>query len=131
MTTLKSLLIALALGATTVATASDINTIAKPTSPVTYRVAMYASASSPSLLKVNVEKEAGKQVAVNLKDAQGNTLATQMLNKKPGSYQLKFNLSELPDGTYTVETVSGEEVSSQTITLKTTPVAISRTVAIQ
>ena len=131
MTTLKSLLIALALGATTVATASDINTIAKPTSPETYRVAMYASASSPSLLKVNVEKEAGKQVAVNLKDAQGNTLATQMLNKKPGSYQLKFNLSELPDGTYTVETVSGEEVSSQTITLKTTPVAISRTVAIQ
>lgn len=131
MTTLKSLMIALALGAATVATASDVNTITKPTSPATYRVAMYASAASPSLLKVNVEKEAGKQVAVNLKDAQGNTLATQMLNKKPGSYQLKFNLSELPDGTYTVETVSGDEASSQTITLKTTPVAISRTVAIQ
>ena len=132
MKTIKSFMIALALGAATVANATDANTVVKPTSPATsYRVAMYASAATPSLLKVNVEKEAGKAVTINLKDEKGNILASQILNKKPGSYQIKFNLSELVDGTYTIETASGTEMSSQTVTLKTAPVAINRTVSIQ
>ncbi len=125
-----SLMIALSLGFVTFASADDNRSTANTTTAGNYRTAIYTSVNTPSTLRVNVEKQAGKALVINIKDEKNNILATQYLTKKSGTFSAKFDLSELEDGTYNVEIAGDNEVTSKSITLKTTNVAVQRSVSV-
>ncbi len=124
-----SLMIALSLGFVTFASADD-NRTANTSTESTYRTAIYTSATTPSTLRVNIEKQAGKALVINIKDEKNNILASQYLTKKSGTFSAKFDLTALEDGTYNVEVVGDKEVTTKSITLKTTNVAVQRTVSV-
>ena len=120
--------LALALTVSTVsltASAKDDKVKAAPKAPASYKVAVFPSASTPRL-NVIVEKATGGPVEVRLKDAKGHVLHTSYLQKKDGKVWSKFDLSELEDGSYTVEVTNGADVTTKEITLSTKPVATSR-----
>ncbi|WP_071501346.1 hypothetical protein [Arsenicibacter rosenii] len=125
-----SLMIALSLGFATVASADDNRSAATTATSNSYRTAIYASPYSPSTLRVNVEKQAGKALVINIKDKQNNVLASQYITKKSGTFSAKFDLSQLEDGTYHVEVISDNEVTAKSITLKTTSIDVKRSVSV-
>ena len=123
----QSLLTALLLStATLVATAAT--TPATPMNPTattaSYKVAVFPS-PNPSKLNVYVEREPGKQMVITLKDAAGEVLGKQIVGKKQGSFHFQFDLSELQDGAYKVEVVSGSDVTVHPVTLTTQPAQVS------
>ncbi|OIN55576.1 T9SS type A sorting domain-containing protein [Arsenicibacter rosenii] len=97
---------------------ADDNLKTKETAPATYNVGMYVSKNT-STINVMVEKQAGSTVKVSIKDEAGKVLATQSLNGKEERTWTKFNLSQLNDGTYTVEVSNGKEVTVKEVKLAT------------
>lgn len=119
----QSLLTALLLSmATLISTAAT--TPATPMNPTvttaSYKVAVFPS-PNPSKLNVYVEREPGKQMVIMLKDASGDVLGEQLIGKKQGSFHFQFDLSDLQDGTYKIEVVSGRDVTIHPVTLTTQP----------
>lgn len=119
-----SLLTALLLSTATFA--SDATT--KPTTSAnptvttdSYKVAVIPSAI-PSKLNVYVERNPGQVMLVSLKSTDGKVLAKQFVSKKQGNFRFKFDLSDLEDGTYSVEVASGKDVTVYPVTLATQPV---------
>ncbi|WP_338873116.1 hypothetical protein WBJ53_29715 [Spirosoma sp. SC4-14] len=125
----QSLLAALLLS--TAALTTDAT--AKPVNPVTtssYKAAVYPSLNA-SKLHVVVERQPGQAMAVYLKDSHGNRLAQQLVNKKLGTFRFQFDLSDMQDGNYTVEVVSGNDVALYPVTLTTKPSqAVTRTLTL-
>ena len=119
----QSLLIALLSTAALVSTAATTPVTA--TNPavttISYKVAVFPSSTAPSRLNVFVERKPGQQMIISFKSAEGNVLAKEFINKKQGNFHFQFDTSELEDGTYTVEVVSGNDVTKHPITLSTTP----------
>lgn len=119
-----SLLTALLLSTATFA--SDATT--KPTTSAnptvttdSYKVAVVPSAT-PSKLNVYVERNPGQVMSVSLKSTNGKVIAKQFVSKKQGNFRFKFDLSDLEDGTYSVEVASGKDVTVYPVTLATQPV---------
>ena len=105
---------------------------ANPTATTnSYKVAVYPSTTTPSKLNVMVEREPGKVMSIYLRNADGNVLATQYIGKKEGNFWLKFDLSDLQDGTYRVELVSGNDRSVHQIELSTKTAQSTRTIALK
>lgn len=132
----QTLLAALLLTAPILATTANAAAINRPDEPTVvnhftasnpaFRVAVYPAAA-PMLLRVAVEKQTDQPLTIRLRDASGKMLEEQYLGRKQGNFQYRFNLSDLADGTYSVEVSNGTEKSVHPITL-TTP---NRTVAVQ
>ncbi len=70
-------------------------------------------------INVNVEKPAGESLRVEFVSKQGNVLAEQFVGKQSGTYTMKFNVEQLPDGVYGVRIVGKEKVGEYSFTLKT------------
>lgn len=62
---------------------------------------------------------------VSLKTADGKVLAKQSVSKKEGNFRFQFDLSELQDGSYSVEVSSGNDVTVYPVTLATQPAQVS------
>ncbi|UFH55670.1 hypothetical protein [Spirosoma sp. KNUC1025] len=127
-----SLLTALLLSTATFAsTAATTPTAANPTvTTSSYKVAVFPSAT-PSRLNVFVERTPGQSMVVSLKSTEGKVLGKQLISKKQGNFRFQFDMSELQDGTYTVELSSGNDVTVYPVTLASQPIQVStRTISI-
>jgi hypothetical protein len=126
----QTLLAALLLTAPTLATTANAAAMKRADEPTTanhtiatnaFRVAVYAGAK-PMAINVVVEKQTPKLMIIRVVDQRGSVLEEQAIGRRQGNFQYRFNLSELADGTYSVEVISGTNKSSHPITL-TTPTA--------
>ncbi|MBN8822814.1 MULTISPECIES: T9SS type A sorting domain-containing protein [unclassified Spirosoma] len=95
-----------------------------------YKVAIYPSAV-PSKVNVMIEREPGKAMEISLLDSDGFTLATKYINKKEGNVHVKFDLSELNDGAYQIQIVSGSDKSVHAMSINTPTAQPSRTIAVK
>jgi hypothetical protein len=94
----------------------------------TFRVAVYGAAK-PMTIKVVVDKQMPQSMTIRVVDQRGTTLEEQTIGRRQGTFQYRFDLSELADGNYSVEVISGTDKSSYPITL-TTPTT-DRTITVQ
>ena len=105
--------------ATFASTVTSTPTSANPTVITdSYKVAVFPAAA-PSKLNVYVERNPGQMMYVSLKSANGKILGKQVVNKKQGNFHFQFDLSELQDGAYSVEVLSGKDVTVYPVTLAT------------
>lgn len=137
-TVIKSFLLGVSLFATFVAlliaSASAVN--ARPMGIdkkviTTVRHAAFA-ASTGEVVNVNVEKPAGQLLRVEFVNKTGKVLAEQFMGKQAGSYGMKFNVAQLPDGDYKVRIVGKEVVGEYNFALKSdADVTPTRTLTIE
>ncbi len=114
-TTLNSLLIAFAL-VSSLSTLSQANPIIRPgKQAVTYATSLYTA--TDGRLVLSMEKQAGNYLTVRVNKANGTTLLTQQVAKRQTSAQVRFDLSQLPDGDYTIEVSNGEKVTTHQVSL--------------
>ena len=113
-TLITTLALALSLATVTVA---QTNGIDRPTNVARYETGIYTTAAGK--LQVSVDKQAGGTVAVSLKDANGSVLFTRRIAKNDTQYRNRFDLSQLPDGTYQLELTNGVDVTRQTVVIVT------------
>ncbi|MVM35081.1 hypothetical protein GO755_33960 [Spirosoma sp. HMF4905] len=122
-TFVQSLLTALLLSTATFASplaTTPAKSAAEPVTTGSYKVAVFPS-SKPSRLNVFVERTPGQKMAVSLKSADGTLLGKQLVGKKQGNFCFQFDLSELNDGSYSVEVAAGSDVTVYPVKLATQP----------
>ncbi len=123
-TTIKTIAVILGLAFSTASYASgDDKTTTKP---VSYEVGAYIS--NDSKIRVGIKKDFGKRLSVYLKDANGNVIFEENLGKKRANYAVKLNLTELQDGEYSLEVLSGNELFKKKININSRK--IERTVVL-
>jgi hypothetical protein len=100
---------------------------ATPNKPKTFEVGIYQSINT---LKMNVmiEKSADNGLIVELKNKNGDTLASERVGKNDKSYHAKFDMSGLEDGKYTFEFTKGNEKVTRDVELST---KIDRQIGVQ
>ena len=96
-----------------------------------YKVAIYPSGLASTKLNVIVERQVGQSMEISLKDSEGSLLATKYVSKKEGNVHIKFDMSELSDGTYSVEVVSGTDKTVHVMTLVTKAAQSVRAVSVK
>ncbi|GAB3020617.1 T9SS type A sorting domain-containing protein [Spirosoma pulveris] len=132
-TLIKSLALAFSLAVVTsvysFANATATNPIGRPSKVATYKTGIYTTASGK--LNIALDKETNGRVDIRLKDTTGKVLYAQYLGKRDKGCRLSLNLSDLEDGTYTVEISNGAETTTQNVVLSTNqPTTPNRLVAI-
>ena len=121
---IKPLLVAAILVSSVAASFATAKPITKPEKPATvYQSGMYTAADGRLVVMLN--KQAGSKVSVSVKNAAGTSLFTEYMPKRENKACLKFDLSQLQDGTYTVEITNGTDVTQRQVTLSTKQVAES------
>ncbi|MET7259107.1 hypothetical protein ACWKW6_27110 [Dyadobacter jiangsuensis] len=80
-------------------------------------------------IEVNVIK-AEKEVSVNVVDQFGHTLASKVIDKEDAATRTKFDLSQLPDGSYKVVLIDGKHKAVKNIELNTRSVEAQRVVSV-
>lgn len=70
-------------------------------------------------LNVNVDKQLGGQVEVQLKDAGGNLIFQKMMSALDTKARLRLDLSELSDGDYVLKVTNGLEMIVRDIKIAT------------
>ena len=78
---------------------------------------------------MNVIK-AEKEVSVNVLDQFGHTLASKVIDKDDAATRTKFDLSQLPDGSYKVVLIDGKHKEVKDIELNTRSVEAQRVVSV-
>ncbi len=89
------------------------------------------AANAGRTINVNVEKPAGESMRVEFVSKQGKVLAEQFVGKSSGTYSVKFNVEQLPDGVYGVRIVGKEIIGEYSFTLKTPQTETGRTLTLQ
>ncbi|GAB3498094.1 hypothetical protein GCM10027341_19160 [Spirosoma knui] len=128
-TYIKSLFVALTIGAVTSANAfSDPNPITRPTAAASYKTGIYTS--NTGKLNIALDKQKGGTVDISLKNAEGKVLYNKHLGKNESTCRTRLNLDELEDGVYYVEISNGVETTRQSVTIATKkPSTPERTIA--
>jgi hypothetical protein len=122
----NTLLIAFTLF-TSLATVSQANPIDRPGKPAaTYATSFYTAIDGRLVLSLT--KAVGQPVSIRLSQAGGVTLFTQQVTKRQTKAQVRFDVSELPDGAYTVEVSNGTQVTTHQVQLDS-PQFTSRQIA--
>ena len=88
------------------------------TQPTTFAVNAFRSIN-PLKLRVMISKKDHASLQITLKDQAGQALFAEVIGKKERSKALSFDLSGLPDGSYTVEVSSKTESYTKTFDLST------------
>lgn len=86
--------------------------------PATLPSAVYPS-SNATTVNVIVNQSTERNTAVRLLDQNGLVLAQQFIGKSSKATMTRFNLSQLKDGVYQVEIVSGQSKEVKQIQLTT------------
>lgn len=110
-TTLKVLAAVFAFS-TSAAFAGNDNSAVKNTS---FRTGMYVSADGK--LNLNIEKKEPAFTSVAIKDQNGAVIYETQVSKKPNTYSLKMDLSELKSGDYQVQIKNGKESETRSISI--------------
>ncbi len=108
----KNAISAVLIGAIT--TLSNPGTAVKPTS---FEASVYVSANSK--IKVAVQKSVPGSVWVTLSDSRNHILSQTTLGKQDMKSSLQFDVSDLPDGAYTLEIKSREGSIVKQVNLET------------
>ena len=87
-----------------------------------FRVGMYRVKNSLAM-NVLVEKEKKSRVNIRLLDSTGKVLHQEFVGKGIEKIGQKFDFSQISDGQYTIEIVSGNEKIVKNISLATTEIA--------
>lgn len=124
-TTIKTLVCALALG-TTVAFAGPGKGNSKPT---TFATGIYKTIDGS--LSVNIEKKVPAYTSVTISNSQGDILARESIGKKQNKGIIRFNLSNLPDGEYTVAVLSKGEKEEKNFVLTSHNIVTERTLSFE
>ncbi|RYC68067.1 MULTISPECIES: T9SS type A sorting domain-containing protein [Spirosoma] len=101
----------------------------RPTKLAHYQVGAYVSIRGK--LVVNIDKELGGEVSIQLLDQQGNACFNRTMLQTETKTRLQLDLSELASGTYTLKLSNGLDVVIREISVSTpveTPVYRSVTV---
>jgi hypothetical protein len=110
-TLVKNFAIAALTAITFISNATDVNTA--PTKSKTFEVGIYQSINTMKM-NVMIEKSTDENLIVELKNKNGDTLATEKIGKNSKLYHAKFDMSDLEDGKYTfVFTKGGEKVTKE------------------
>ncbi len=70
-------------------------------------------------LRVFIQKHQSSSLSVSLRNSQGELLYSSTVGKKEPGRALSFNLSELPDGTYTLDVKGAGKHVTKTLNLDT------------
>lgn len=110
------------LSTTTVANANptDDKKVSKATATAStsaFSLWMHSPAST-NALKVHVQKHTKEAVTVQLKDQRGAVLYSEKISAKQPGKALLFNLSDLADGTYSLEVAGDGQQVSKSFELK-------------
>ena len=118
----KTFAIAALSAMTFIANATETSTTpagaAAPTKAKTFEVAIYQSINTMKM-NVMIDKEADKGLLIELKDKNGEILASERVNKNDKVYHGKFDMSNLEDGKYTFEFTKGNEKVIREVQLST------------
>lgn len=114
-TAATSIFFAFVVTLTNFSQASPIAGANKPAA--TYATSLYTAHDGRLIL--SLEKEVGQTVSVRLSQANGTTLFSQQVTKRQTKTQVRFNVSELPDGTYIVEVSNGTKMTTHQVQLST------------
>ena len=112
MTGCKSIIGGLLMGATTFFANPEA-----PTKPMSFDASVYVTAQGK--VRLAVQKSMPGVVTVQLLDQYKNVLYTNTLSKKDMKAALSFDMSEVGDGTYTLEISSAGGVIQKQVTVST------------
>jgi hypothetical protein len=124
-TSIKTIICAIALSASSVAFASGKSGKEAPKFEVSAYIAKDAS------LHVNVAKLSAGWVTVSLKDANNNEIYSENIGKNDLQYALKMNVNALADGNYTLKITSDNQTITKQISLVSERVEVARKVSVQ
>ncbi|NEU70050.1 hypothetical protein GK091_24440 [Spirosoma agri] len=125
-TIFNAILIAFTL-LTSLTSFSQANPIGRPGKPAaTYATSFYTAIDGRLVLSLT--KGVSQPVSIRLNQANGITLFTQQVTKRQTSAQVRFDVSDLPDGTYTVEVSDGAQLTTHQVQLNSLQVT-SRPIA--
>lgn len=81
-------------------------------------------------IQLAVRKSAGQSAVITLRDAKKNVLHEEIMTKKSEKFDGRFDVSNLKDGDYTLEIVSGNEKIEKQVSIKSSKeeVALQRSV---
>ncbi|MDP5120401.1 MAG: hypothetical protein NWQ46_02310 [Spirosomaceae bacterium] len=113
----KTLAIVLLASATTFATTieDDKKEVRQPTS---FDIGMY-NVKNTSKVRLMLEKAKGDVLTIKLRDADGEVIHTEVVNKKNTFYSTNFQLDGLKDGTYQFEITGKNEKVIREVTVST------------
>jgi hypothetical protein len=117
-TLVKTFAIAALTAITFISNATNANTGTAPTKSKTFEVGIYQSVNTMKM-NVMIEKSTDKDLIVELKDKNGDVLASERVNKKSKNYHAKFDMSGLEDGKYKFVFTKGDEKLTKEIELST------------
>ncbi len=124
-TQLKTIACAIALSVSSVAFATGKSNKQVPKFEASAYIAKDAS------LHINVVKLSEGWVKVSLKDAKNNEIYSENIAKNDLQYALKMNVSNLSDGTYTLQIASDNQTITKQINLTSERVEVARKVTVQ
>ncbi|MCF0059633.1 hypothetical protein [Dyadobacter sp. CY356] len=87
-----------------------------------FRVGMYR-VKNTLMMNVLVEKEKNARIHIRLVDSKGKILHQEFVGRGIEKIGQKFDFSEIGDGDYKIEIVSGEEKITKNVSLATTEIA--------
>lgn len=82
-------------------------------------------------LRVAIKKNASQKVYLTLKNANGDVLFAETVGKKEMAYAAKINVSDLNDGSYQLEIMSGKNRVVKHLNLVSKKVETQRQVTVQ
>jgi hypothetical protein len=124
-TTFKTILCALALS-TSVAFAGPDSGANKPTK---FETGIYKTKDGS--LTVNLVKKSPEFASIAILNFKGEVLANEGIPKKQEKASIKFDLSSLPDGEYTVVVASKGERQTQAFSIASEKSVVTRTLSFE
>ena len=109
--------LALAFASVTVSVANDNTNTTNPEKPA-MKTAVYPSKDAHKI-NVIIDKNEGATANVRLLSEKGEVLAIQRISKKKTIVHTRFDVTELTDGTYTVEISNGTSKEVKKLSLST------------
>ncbi|MEI7586316.1 hypothetical protein [Runella sp.] len=128
-TIIKSIACALAL-TTTVAFAHPTEDKTSNNRPeATFESSAFVTADAN--LRVAIKKNAPQKVYLTLKNNEGQVLFAETIGKSEMAYAAKINVSDLTDGNYQLEIVSGKNRVVKQLNLSSKKVEVKRQVTVE
>lgn len=71
-----------------------------------------------SKIQMAVRKGAGERAVITLRDAKQNVIHEEVMSKKSEKFDARFDVSELAEGSYTLEVASGKDKIQKQVSIK-------------
>ena len=128
-TLVKTLVLLVTISFTTVASPNP-GKKDRPTKLAHYQVGTYITADRTKL-RLNIDKELGGDVSVQLVDSQSRLYFYQVLTSAEDKVRLSMDISDLHDGNYKLKITNGLEVEVRNVRIVTPePTQATRTISV-